>query len=200
MTGPMTGQRVGYRRVSSLDQNTERQLHDVQLDRCFEDHCSGKDTERPQLKACLQFCRAGDVLVVHSMDRLARNLVDLCTMVKELNTRGVAVEFNKEHLVFDGTDNPMATLQLQIMGSCAEFERAMIRQRQAEGIALRKAKGLYKGRAPSLTAAQAEELVSRVTLGATSKGDLAEEYKISRQTLYRYVHEAKLKDLEKRTS
>jgi len=189
---------VGYRRVSTLDQSTARQLVDVPLDKCFEDHISGKDTDRPQLQAALTFCREGDILVVHSMDRLARNLLDLCQIVKQLTSKGVAVRFTKENLTFTGTDSPMATLQLQLMGACAQFERAMILERQREGIAIAKAEGRYKGRKQALTPAKADELRARVALGAVSKADLAEEYGVSRQTLYSYIRSAENKELQKR--
>jgi len=199
----MTGQRVGYRRVSTADQNTARQLDGVPLDKLFEDKLSGKDRERPQLKACLDFVREGDTLIVHSMDRLARNLVDLCQLVKELTAKGVTVEFVKEHLTFTnaeqaGIDKAMAKLQLHIMGAVGEFERAMILERQREGIAIAKAEGKYKGRKRSLTNAKAEELRLRVAMGATSKADLAEEFGISRETLYAYVRSAEVKELKER--
>ena len=199
----MTGQRVGYRRVSTADQNTARQLDGVPLDKLFEDKLSGKDRERPQLKACLDFVRDGDTLIVHSMDRLARNLVDLCQLVKELTAKGVTVEFVKEHLTFTnaeqaGIDKAMAKLQLHIMGAVGEFERAMILERQREGIAIAKAEGKYKGRKRSLTNAKAEELRLRVAMGATSKADLAEEFGISRETLYAYVRSAEVKELKER--
>ena len=95
-----SGKRCGYVRVSSIDQNTVRQLDGVQLDRVFTDKASGKDTNRPQLKAAMEYLRDGDVLVVHSMDRLARNIADLLHTVETLNTRGVVVEFVKESLTF----------------------------------------------------------------------------------------------------
>ena len=199
----MTGQRVGYRRVSTADQNTARQLDGVAVDKLFEDKLSGKDRERPQLKACLDFVREGDTLIVQSMDRLARNLVDLCQLVKELTAKGVTVEFVKEHLTFTnaeqaGIDKAMAKLQLHIMGAVGEFERAMILERQREGIAIAKAEGKYKGRKRSLSNAKAEELRLRVAMGATSKADLAEEFGISRETLYAYVRSAEVKELKER--
>src|ERR1039458_6986099 len=98
--------RIGYIRVSSVDQNTVRQLDGVELDKVFTDKASGKDTNRPQLKAALDYVRDGDVLVVHSMDRLARSLADLLQLVEMLNKRGVVVEFVKEGLVFTGDDSP----------------------------------------------------------------------------------------------
>src|SRR5271170_4631459 len=106
----MKGQRVGYIRVSSADQKTERQLDGMHLDRVFTDKASGKNTERPQLAALIAFVREGDTVVVHSMDRLARNLDDLRRIVQTLTGRGIQVEFIKERLTFSGDDAPMATL------------------------------------------------------------------------------------------
>jgi DNA invertase Pin-like site-specific DNA recombinase len=182
----MTGQRIGYRRVSTVDQNLGRQLEGVPVNKVFEDKLSGKDRSRPQLDLALGFCREGDTLVVHSMDRLARNLIDLCQLVRELTAKGVAVQFVKENLTFTGDDSPMATLQLQMMGAFAQFERSMILERQREGIALAKLRGAYKGRKRALTTAQAEELRAKAKAGE-SKTSLAEEFGISRETLYSYL-------------
>jgi DNA invertase Pin-like site-specific DNA recombinase len=191
--------RVGYKRVSTLEQSTQRQLDGVTLDKCFEDKLSGKDRERPQLQAAINFVREGDTLVIHSLDRLARNLVDLCQIVKELNGKGVTVSFQKEQLTFAaGKDDPFATLQMQMLASFAQFERSLLLQRQREGIAIAKTKGLYKGRKQTLTGAQVEQLRARAALGAASKADLAEEYGISRQTLYTYLRAAENKELESR--
>ena len=132
----LRGQRIGYVRVSSFDQNPERQLDQVQVDKLFTDKASGKDTQRPQLDALLSFAREGDTVVVHSMDRLARNLDDLRRLVHTLTKRGIRIEFVKECLSFTGEDSPMANLLLSVMGAFAEFERALIGERQREGIAL----------------------------------------------------------------
>src|SRR5438270_6093635 len=102
----MLGQRIGYIRVSTLDQNTERQLEGVELDKTFTDKASGKDTKRPQLEILMSFVRSGDTVVVHSMDRLARNLDDLRRIVQTLTGKGVKIEFLKEHLTFTGEDSP----------------------------------------------------------------------------------------------
>jgi len=134
----MNGQKIGYKRVSSIDQNTARQLDGVPLDKLFEDKASGKDTNRPELQAALSYCREGDTLVVHSMDRLARSLVDLRGLVTELTGRGIAVEFAKENLRFNGDDSPVSVLLLSMLGAVAEFERALILGRQREGIVLAK--------------------------------------------------------------
>jgi DNA invertase Pin-like site-specific DNA recombinase len=182
----MHGQRIGYVRVSTLDQNPERQLEQVAVDRIFTDHASGKDTERPQMEALLSFIREGDTLVVHSMDRLARNLDDLRRLVHGLTRRGVKVEFLKESLTFTGDDSPIATLLLSVMGAFAEFERSLIRERQREGIALAKKRGVYRGRKKHLSAEQTEQLRARVAAGEP-KAAVARAFGISRETLYRYL-------------
>ena len=180
------GKRIGYVRVSTLDQNESRQLEGVQLDKRFVDKASGKDTKRPQLQAALDYLRDGDVLVVHSMDRLARNLDDLRKIVLGLTERGVVVEFVKEHLTFTREDNAMSKLLLSVMGAFAEFERSLIRERQREGIALAKKAGVYQGRKPSLTPERIKQLRARVAAGE-KKAALAREFGISRETLYSYA-------------
>lgn len=179
---------VGYRRVSTVEQHTARQLDGVKLDKEFQDKVSGKSMDRPELKQCLDFVREGDVLHVHSMDRLARNLDDLRRIVKSLTARKVVVRFHKEGLTFTGEDSPMANLLLSLMGSFAEFERSLILERQAEGIALAKAKGKYKGRKPALDKEQKEALIQRANQGE-NKAALAREFDISRASLYTYLKE-----------
>jgi DNA invertase Pin-like site-specific DNA recombinase len=174
---------VGYIRVSSYGQNTDRQLAGVKLKEIFEEKASAKDIKRPVLQECLRYLRKGDTLHVHSMDRLARNLADLQQLVTGLTGRGVAVQFHKEHLTFTGEENPMATLLLQVMGAIAQFERALIKERQREGIAAAKANGKQVGAKPKLTHEQVAEIRQRVAGGAF-KSDLAREYGVSRQTLY----------------
>ena len=183
------GQRIGYRRVSTLDQSTARQLEGETLDRVFEDKLSGKDTNRPQLQAMLAHVREGDTVVVHSLDRLGRNLADLQKLIDDLTSRGVTVQFLKEHLMFTGEDTPMARLMLGIMGSVAEFERSMIRERQREGIAIAKVAGIYKGRKPSLSPEKIRELRRRAAAGE-SKTALAQEYGVTRQTVYNSLEQA----------
>lgn len=184
---PAHGQTTGYIRVSSLDQNTARQLDGCQLDKVFIDKISGKSTARPQLDALRAYVREGDTLIVHSLDRLARNLDDLRTLVHEFTGKGVRVQFVQEGLTFTGDDSPMANLLLSVMGAFAEFERQIIRERQAEGIAQAKARGVYKGRKPALTAGQAAQLAARADAGE-SVAALAREFGVSRQTIYSYIH------------
>jgi DNA invertase Pin-like site-specific DNA recombinase len=182
----MTGQRIGYIRVSTFDQNPERQLENVDVDRIFSDKASGKDVCRPQLEALMDFVREGDTVVVHSMDRLARNFDDLRRIVQSLTERGVCIEFIKEQLSFTGEDSPMAKLMLSVMGAFAEFERALLRERQREGIALAKQRGAYRGRKRALSDAEAAEARVRVAAGQ-KKAQVAREFSISRETLYKYL-------------
>ena len=152
---PSKGQRVGYLRVSSLDQNEVRQLEGLALDKRFTDKASGKDVKRPQLEAMQSFVREGDTVFCHSMDRLARNLDDLRRIVLGLTGRGVHIVFVKENLTFTGEDSPMSNLLLSVMGAFAQFERELIRERQREGIAIAKREGKYTGRKPSLSPTRA---------------------------------------------
>lgn len=181
------GKRIGYVRVSTVDQHDDRQLAGVELDKVFREKVSGKNANREQLNACLDYLRDGDVLIVHSLDRLARNLDDLRRIVVELNGRGVEVQFIKENLLFTGeVENPMSRLLLSVMGAFAEFERALILERQKEGIAQAKLKGVYRGRKPSLSAKQAAEVRQRVAAGE-NKAQLARELGIARATLYQHL-------------
>src|ERR1035441_8825176 len=173
--------RVGYIRVSTLDQNTDRQLEGVKLDKVFTDKASGKDTARPQLQAALVYLREGDLLLVHSMDRLARSVDDLRRLVLDLTKKGVHVQFVKENLTFTGEDSLMSNLLLSLLGAVAEFERSMIRERQRQGIELAKKRGVYRGRKPSLTAAQVAEIRKRVASGE-KKSALATEYRSEEHT------------------
>ncbi|EQD26503.1 transposon resolvase, partial [mine drainage metagenome] len=178
------GHRVGYVRVSTIDQNSDRQLEGIELDKIFLDRASGKDSYREQLEAMIDYVRSGDTVVVHSMDRLARNLDDLRSIVQTLTARGVRIEFVKESLTFVGDDSPMAVLLLSVMGAFAEFERSLIKERQREGIAIAKQKGLYKGRRPSLGQEQIDELRRRVKSGE-AKTVVARSLGVSRATLYK---------------
>lgn len=182
----VTGQRIGYIRVSTLEQNTARQLDGVLLNKIFTDRVSGKSIDRPQLQACLEYVREGDTLHVHSMDRLARNLDDLRSLVRQLTAKGVAVQFHKENLTFTGEDSPMANLLLSTLGAFSQFERELLRERQKEGIAIAKAAGKYRGGKPKLNPEQVTNLKARVATGVP-KAKVAREFSISRETLYTYL-------------
>ena len=182
------GHRIGYVRVSSGDQQPARQLDQVPVDRVFTDYASGKDVHRPQLEQLLTFVREGDTVVVHSLDRLARNLEDLRQLVSRLTHQGVRVEFVHEQLTFTGEDSPMAHLMLSVMGAFAEFDRALMRERQREGIALAQQRGVYRGRKRALTAAQVQVLRQRAQAGE-AKTALAKAFGISRETVYQYLRQ-----------
>lgn len=182
----MKGKRVGYIRVSTLEQNTDRQLEGIEVDKMYEDKASAKDTARPGLQAMLEFVREDDIVIVHSMDRLARNLDDLRLLVNQLTRKGIQIQFIKENLTFTGKDSPMSQLLLSMMGAFAEFERSLIKERQKEGIELAKKKGLYKGRKKFLNSEQVFSIQERISTGVP-KAKIARDLGISRETLYRYV-------------
>ena len=188
-----TGQKIGYVRVSSVDQNDARQLDGLVLDKIFTDKASGKDVHRPQLQALLSHVREGDHVYVHSMDRLSRSLKDLQEVVELLTARGVAVEFCKENLKFERPGNnsgghtaAYSKLLLQMLGAVGEFERALIRERQREGIAIAKTKGVYKGRKPGLNAEMKLKLREMIASGI-SKTEIAKNLAISRASVYQYI-------------
>ena len=135
----------------------------------------------------MNFVRAGDTVIVQSMDRLARNRDDLRRIVQTLTGRGVRMEFVKEHLSFTGSDSPMASLMVSVMGAFAEFERALIHERQREGIALAKQRGAYRGRKKALSEGAVQELHQRLASGV-SKAQVTRELGVSWETLYQYLN------------
>ncbi len=178
-----------YARVSSLGQNTDRQtLDEKDFDRVYTDKCSGKDRERPELKAMLSNLRPGDEITCHSLDRLARNMFDLQSLVKEITDKDCSVVFVKENLRFEpGKNSPISTLMLQILGSISEFERSLIKARQAEGIAIAKQKHKFKGGKRKLTDYQIEELNKLVHKKLLTISGAAEKYGLCRASVYNYL-------------
>lgn len=185
----IAGQIIGYARVSTTDQNPERQhtqLKAAGAIRIYTDHQSGSTRHRPQLDEALRYLRDGDQLTITSMDRLARSLTDLSAIVTELTERGITVKFLKENQTYTATSDPIAQLMLGILGSIAQFERSLIRERQAEGIARAKARGVYTGRAPALTDEQVTQAREWVSAGIP-KAEVARRLGIGRTTLYKYL-------------
>jgi DNA invertase Pin-like site-specific DNA recombinase len=178
---------VGYKRVSSVDQNLERQ--DLQgVEKVFEEKLSGKSaSDRPALQEMLSWVRDGDKVVVWSIDRLARDLRDLQDIISTLNAKGVSISFVSENLTFSANqEDPFAQLQLHLMGAFAQFERSIIKKRQAEGIAKAKTKGVYKGRKPTIDRDKVKALRSE----GMSTYKIAEEMGVSRMSVHRILNEA----------
>lgn len=181
------GTSINYIRVSSVDQNPDRQIDGLpQADKMFIEKASGASTNRPVLKEMFDYIRPseGDTINVLSIDRLARNIEDLNKLVKRIVALGAKITFHKENLTFGNGDNSaMSDLLFNILGSFAQFERSMIRERQAEGIAAAKAKGKHMGRPGKLTNDQKAEIKKKDKNGKTPT-DLAKEYGVSRGTIY----------------
>ena len=186
--------RIGYIRVSTAEQNTDRQLDGEQLTVTFTDKASGKNADRPQLQAMLAGnWPEGSTVVVHSMDRLARSLSDLLRIVEQLTARGIAVQFIKEGKTFKGSEtaDPMDKLMLSMLGAFAEYERTLIRERQREGIAKAKERGVYRGRPRRVDDAERiTQIVAEATAAGANKSRTAVKHGISRDTLYKYLARA----------
>ncbi len=176
---------VGYKRVSSFEQNTGRQLDDIECDAVYEDKISGGSTNRPQLDELRRYVRKGDTVVVHSIDRLARNLQDLLSLIDEFTKNGVELKFIKEQLTFTGEENPFQKLQMQIIGAVSEFERNMIRSRQQEGIERAKAKGVYKGGKKKID----RNAVLKLKAEGIGPAKIAKELGVARSSVYRVLEE-----------
>jgi DNA invertase Pin-like site-specific DNA recombinase len=176
-----------YLRVSTILQNTERQLVDVVCDRLYEDKLSGKDTNRPQFQLMMSNLRTGDIINVHSLDRVGRNTKDILEIVKTVKDKGCLIHFHKENLKFDGSKSDLySDLMLTILAGFSEFERNIILERQREGIAIAKAKGVYKGRKKKLTDEQLEEMKIDFNAGV-AKTEIAEKYGVTRAYVYQLV-------------
>lgn len=184
----MKGQKIGYVRVSSLDQNPDRQLENMEVDKIFIDKCSGKNIDRPQFKIMMDYLRENDTLVVYSLDRLARNLDQLRKIVKQLVSQNIKVQFIKENLIFTGDDSPISILLLSVMGAFAEFERKLIRERQSEGIRSAQAKGKAVGRPLAFTKEMWTQVIEMIQKGE-SKAKIIKELGVGKSTLYKYLKE-----------
>ncbi|WP_271947811.1 recombinase family protein [Ruegeria faecimaris] len=179
--------KIGYRRVSSDEQNFERQ--DLSYcDRVFEEKVSGGSLKRPELAKMLDFLWVGDEVHVWSIDRLARSMSDLLEIVETISKSGSSVHFISENLKFSGNpdeDDAAATLQMHLLAAFAQFERSIIRKRQREGITKAKAAGKYKGRKPSVNR---DDVLRRLEL-KLPVAQIAREMGISRSTVYSIARE-----------
>lgn len=181
--------KLGYTRVSSLDQNNDRQLDALSkagVTKIFEDDITGVVVDRPGLNALKAYAREGDIVVILSMDRLARNLIEFRRCVDEFTSKGVSIRFIKENITITGDDSPMSVLFLSMMGAFAEFERSFIRERQREGIILAKARGAFKGGVRKLSKEDQEYLYDAADRGVP-KTEIAKRLKIAKNTVYAYL-------------
>lgn len=176
-----------YKRVSTIDQSTERQLLGINADREYIEKVSGKNMDRPQLQAMLLNIRAGDIINVHSMDRLARNTKDLLNIVEEITTKGAKVIFHKENLTFaSDKQDPYQKMMMTMLGAVAELERNLILERQREGIAIAKAKGKYKGKQNKLSQEQIAE-IQKLYAQRINISTIAKQFQVCRNTVYNVI-------------
>ena len=184
-----TTQRVAYVRVSSAGQHLDRQLEAIgHADKTYREYQSAATASaRPQLREALDYVREGDTLAVASIDRLARSLRDMLEIMEELEEKGVSVEFVSQGLTIRPDGGDLTTrLILHIITAVAQSEREMIRERQSEGIAIAKARGVYKGRTRTHDDTAIQAMRDQATQGIP-KARIAREHGISRSTLYRYL-------------
>jgi DNA invertase Pin-like site-specific DNA recombinase len=189
----MTGKRIGYKRVSTAEQNPDRQLEGIPLDKVFIDYASAASLDRVKLQIMIEYAREDDIIIVHSMDRLARTVTDLKKLVDDFVSRKINVQFIKENLIFNGENSSLSNLILHIMGAFAEFEHAFIRERQAEGIEIAKKKGKFSGRKRKITDEQLE-IIKQQLRTKKKRIDIAKEFSISAFTLYNYINKMEEKD------
>lgn len=192
MQGSVKGKTVGYIRVSTPDQNPDRQLDGIALDKKFIEYASGKSRERPQLEAMLNYVREDDLVIVHSIDRLARSVKNLQEIIDQLMEKKVSLRFVKENLFFNSDKVcPISNLLLMMIAAISQFEGAIIHERLMEGVALARQKGRYAGRKSCLTDEMKEKILAHMQTRKT-KNDIAKDLGISRYSLYNYLKKIEL--------
>ena len=174
-----------YLRVSTVQQNTDRQLQGIKCDREFIEKVSAKDTNREELQKLLMVIREGDLINCHELSRLARNTQDLLQLVDEILSKKAAIKFHKENLFFDGKkkDDAFQKLMLTMLAAISTFERDLMLERQREGIAIAKSKGKYKGRQSNFTEDDVKQIREEFAI-SKNKSELAQKWGISRGYLY----------------
>lgn len=183
------GQNIAYIRVSTIEQNEERQLKALEnklIDKYYIEKTSGKDINRPELMSMLDYIRQGDTVYIQDFSRLARNVKDLLNIVEQLENKGVNLISIKENL---DLRTPSGRLQLTMLGAIYEFERAMIKERQAEGIAIAKAKGMYKGRKKITYPDNWEEIYPKWKHRELTGNKAMQQLGLKRNTFYKLVKE-----------
>lgn len=184
MKGKVKEMNVAYVRVSSADQNEQRQVEGLQkynIEKWYTEKVSGKDTNRPELKKMLDYVREGDTIYIHDFSRLARSTKDLLNIVEQLQEKGVHLVSNKENI---DSSTPTGKLMLTMIGAIAEFERQNLLERQREGIEIAKREGRFKGgQVKQIDEDHFARVYARYSLRQITKKEMAEELKISRPTL-----------------
>jgi DNA invertase Pin-like site-specific DNA recombinase len=183
---------IAYVRVSTVEQNEERQTNALQryeIDKWFVEKISAKDTNRPQLQAMLDYARDGDTIYVHDLSRFARSTKDLLSLIEYLQSKGIHLVSNKESI---DTSTATGKLFITIIAAINEFERANLLERQREGIAIAKSKGKYKGRR-EIKIEAFQEQYERYMRREIGKAALARELNVSRPTLDKLIKEHELK-------
>lgn len=177
---------IGYARVSSTDQNLEAQLNRLKhCEKIFEEKKSASQGKRPRLEACLEYVREGDVLVVTRLDRLARSILHLCQIAKELDRKSVQLQVLDQQI---DTGNATGRLLFHMLGAIAQFETELRAERQMDGILQAKARGVHFGAKPKLSSKQVGELRQRRAKGVLIRTLMA-DYKLSKASVYRYLEE-----------
>lgn len=180
--------KIGYVRVSTLEQNTMRQevmMAKLGVTELFIDKISGKNTDRPELKRLLSFVRKGDTVIVESISRFARNTKDLLALIEILKSKDVEFISEKEKI---DTITPTGKFMLTVFGAVAELERDYILQRQREGIEVAKQEGKYKGR-KKIERTDLNSILTKVTNGEMTATKAMKLLKISKSTFYRRLNE-----------
>ena len=186
----MAGQKLAYVRVSSDGQSTSRQdqvIAEKNVDKIFTEKVSGRNiSDRPQFQLMLEYARDQDIIYCADLSRWGRSMVDIRTTITYLTKKGVTIEFIKENLTFSNKNDDTSNLLLGILSSLSEWERAVIKSRQMEGVKIAQERGVYKdrcGRKPKLSEEQIQEVIRRVNAGE-NRTSIAESMKVSRQTIY----------------
>ncbi|WP_069999436.1 recombinase family protein [Cellulosilyticum sp. I15G10I2] len=180
---------IAYVRVSTIEQNEERQVKALEvrnIDKWFVEKVSAKDTNRKELKAMLEFAREGDTIYIHDFSRLARSTTDLLNIVEQLNKKGIHLVSNKENI---DSSTPTGKLMLTMIGAINEFERTNLKERQAEGIAIAKQKGKFKGRKKIDYPQQWKEVYSQYKQREITANKAMELLNLKRNTFYNLIKE-----------
>ena len=178
--------KIGYIRVSTQEQNTMRQevlMRSLGVDEVYVDHMSGKNVNRPELQKMMEYVRKGDIVIVESISRFARNTRDLLELVEQLTAKGVEFVSRKEAI---DTTTPTGKFMLTVFGAVAELEREYILQRQREGIAIAKAQGKYRGRKP-IQVSEFEQVTSKWKSGTITAAEAMRTLHMTKTTFYRRV-------------